>query len=69
MDNERQVLLEMCAPLDDGEPNEVDVIWQATYVCRPLLPVSKVCDKGQHVVTFDAEPLLPAEPKEEAAAL
>ena len=55
MDNEGQVLLEMLAPMEDGEFNEVDVTWQVTDVCRPLLSVSKVCDKGQHTVTFDAK--------------
>ena len=24
-------------------------------MCRPLLSASKVCDKGQHTVTFDAK--------------
>ena len=55
MDNEGQILLEMLAPLEDGNFNEVDVTWQVTDVCRPLLSVSKVCDKGQHTVTFDAK--------------
>ena len=55
MDNEGQVLLEMLAPIEDGGFNEVDVTWQVTDVCRPLLSVSKVCDKGQHIVTLDAE--------------
>ena len=53
MDNEGQMLLEMLAPLGQEEFNEVDVTWQVTDVCRPLLSVSKVCDKGQHTVTFD----------------
>ena len=55
MDNEGEILLEMLAPLEDGNFNEVDVTWQVTDVCRPLLSVSKVCDKGQHTVTFDAK--------------
>ena len=55
MDTEGQILLEMLAPLEQGEFNEVDVTWQVTDVCRPLLSVSKVCDKGQHTVTFDAK--------------
>ena len=55
MDNEGEVLLEMPAPLEDGGFNEVDVTWQTTDVCGPLLSVSKVCDKGQHTVTFDAK--------------
>ena len=55
MDNEGQILLEMRAPIEDGNFNEVDVTWQVTDVCRPLLSVSKVCDKGQHTVTFDAK--------------
>ena len=54
MDNEGQIVLEMLAPVEEeGEFNEVDVTWQVTDVCRPLLSVSKVCDKGQHTVTFD----------------
>ena len=55
MDNEGGILLEMLAPLGDGEFNDVGVAWQVTDVCRPLLSVSKVCDKGQHTVTFDAK--------------
>ena len=56
MDNEGQILLEMMAPLEEeGQFNEVDVMWQVTDVCRPLLSVSKVCDKSQHTVTFDAK--------------
>ena len=55
MDNEGQILLEMLAPLEDGKSNEIDVTWQVTDVCRPLLSISKVCDKGQHTVTFDAK--------------
>ena len=48
MDNEGQILLETLAPLGDGTFNEADVTWQVTDVCRPLLSVRKVCDKGQH---------------------
>jgi hypothetical protein len=57
MDNEGQILLEMLAPLEDGNGNfnPVDVTWQVTDVCRPLLSVSKVCDKGKHTVTFDVK--------------
>ena len=55
MDNEGQILLEMLAPLEGDKFNEVDVTWQVTDVCRPLLSVSKVCDKGGHTVTFDAK--------------
>ena len=55
MDNEGQILLEMLAPLEQREFNEVDVTLQVKDVCRPLLSVSKVCDKGQHTVTFDAK--------------
>jgi hypothetical protein len=53
MDNEGQILLEMLAPLEGEDFNPVDVTWQATDVCRPLLSVSKVCDKAKHTVTFD----------------
>ena len=53
MDNEGQILLEMLAPVEEEGYNEVDVTWQVTDVCRPLLSVSKVCDKGQHTFTFD----------------
>ena len=53
MDNEGQILLEMLAPVEEEGYNEVDVTWQVTDVCRPLLAVSKVCDKGQHTFTFD----------------
>ena len=55
MDNEGRILLEMLAPLEQGEFNEVDVTWQVADVCRLLLSVSKVCDKGQHTVPFDAK--------------
>jgi hypothetical protein len=55
MDNEGQIIMEMLAPLEDGEYNEVDVTWQVADVCRPLLSVSKVCDKAQHTITFDAK--------------
>ena len=55
MDNEGQIIMEMLAPLGDGEYNEVDVTWQVADVCRPLLSVSKVCDKAQHTITFDAK--------------
>ena len=37
MDNEGQILLEMMAPVGQGEFNDVDVTWQVTDVCRPLL--------------------------------
>ena len=53
MDNEGQILLEMLAPLEGEDFNPVDVTWQVTDVCRPLLSVSKVCDKAKHTVTFD----------------
>ena len=55
MANEGQIVLEMLAPLEDGQHNEVDVTWQIADVCRPLLSVSKICDKAQHTVTFDAK--------------
>ena len=55
MDNEGQIIMEMLAPLEDGEYNEVDVTWQVADVCRPLLSVSKVCDKAEHTITFDAK--------------
>ena len=55
MDNEGQILLEMLAPLEGGETNEVDVTWQVTDVCRPLLSISKVCDSGQHTVAFNSK--------------
>ena len=55
MANEGQIVLEMLAPLEDGQHNAVDVCWQIADVCRPLLSVSKICDKAQHTVTFDAK--------------
>jgi len=55
MANEGQVILDMLAPLEDGQHNEVGVTWQVADVCRPLLSVSKICDKAQHTVTFDAK--------------
>jgi hypothetical protein len=55
MDNEGQILLEMLAPLGDGQANAIHVTWQVTGVCRPLLSISKVCDNGQQTVTFDAK--------------
>jgi hypothetical protein len=53
MANEGQMVLEMLAPTEEGEHNEVDVTWQVADVCRPLLSVSKICDKAEHTVTFD----------------
>ena len=55
MANERHMILEMLAPLGNGQHNEVDVTWQVADVCRPLLSVSKICDKANHTVTFDAK--------------
>ena len=55
MDNEGQFVLEMLAPIEDGQHNAVDVCWQIADVCRPLLSVSKICDKAQRTVTFDAK--------------
>ena len=55
MANEGQMVLEMLAPLEDGQHGEVDVCWQVAEVRRPLLSVSKICDKAQHTVTFDAK--------------
>ena len=54
MANESQMVLEMLAPTEDGEHREVDVTWQVADVCRPLLSASKICDKAEHTVTFDA---------------
>ena len=55
MANEGQMVLEMLAPLEGGQHGEVDVCWRVAEVCRPLLSVSKICDKAQHTVTFDAK--------------
>ena len=56
MENEGQMALDMLAPLEDEDTyNEVGVTWQVADVCRPLLSVSKVCDKSNHTVTFDAK--------------
>ena len=54
MTNEGQIVLEMLVPLEEGH-NAVDVTWQVADVCRPLLSVSKICDKARHTVTFDAK--------------
>ena len=48
------MVLEMIALLEDGTHNNVDVTWQVADVCRPLLSVSKTCDKAARTVTFDA---------------
>ena len=50
--NDGHVVLEMLAPAGEGQFNEVDVTWQVADVCRPLLSVSKICDKAEHTVTF-----------------
>ena len=55
MANEGQIILEMLAPLEEGQHNTVDVTWQIADVCRPLLSVSKICDAAQHTVTFDSK--------------
>ena len=55
MANEGQTVLEMMAPLEDGEHNTVDVTWQVADVCRPLMSVSKICDNAKRTVTFDAK--------------
>ena len=56
MEHEGQIALDMLAPLGENDQyNEVGVTWQVADVCRPLLSVSKVCDKAQHTVTFDAK--------------
>ena len=54
MADEGQIVLEMLAPLEEGR-NAVDVTWQVADVCRPLLSVSKICDKARDTVTFDAK--------------
>ena len=54
MVNEGQMDLEMLAPVEEGQHNDVAVTWQVAEVCRPLLSVSKICDQAQHTVTFDA---------------
>jgi len=53
MANEGQMVLEMLAPTEDGAHREVDVTWQVADVCRPLLSVSKICDKAEHTAAFD----------------
>jgi hypothetical protein len=55
MANEGQMVLAMLAPTEGDNHNEVDVTWQVADVCRPLLSVSKICDKANHTVTFDAK--------------
>jgi hypothetical protein len=55
MANEGQMVLAMLAPTEGDHHNEVDVTWQVADVCRPLLSVSKICDKANHTVTFDAK--------------
>ena len=55
MANERQMVLAMLAPPEGDRHNAVDVTWQVADVCRPLLSVSKICDKANHTVTFDAK--------------
>ena len=54
MANEGQMCSEMLAPVEDGKHNEVNVTWQIAEVCRPLLSVSKICDRAKRTVTFDA---------------
>ena len=55
MANEGQIILEFLAPSEGGQHNTVDATWQVADVCRPLLSVSKICDKAKHTVTFDAK--------------
>ena len=46
MDIEGQIVLEMLAPIGDGQRNAVDVCWQIADVCRPLLSVSEDAKKA-----------------------
>ena len=54
MANGANMAVEMPARMEDGNHADVYVTWQVADVCRPLLSVSKICDKAEHTVTFDA---------------
>ena len=52
--NEGEVHLQMAAPTGtDGEFNPVNAVFQVADVCRPLMSVSRICDRGENTVTFD----------------
>ena len=54
MKNQGEVHLKMEAPTDkDEELNPVDAVFQIADVCRPLMSVSRMCDRGDNTVTFD----------------
>ena len=54
--NEGEMTLEMQAPTDkDGEFNPVNAVFQVADVCRPLMSISRICDRGDNKVTFDKQ--------------
>ncbi len=54
--NEGEVHLQMAAPTDDDEIfNPVNATFQIAKVCRPLMSVSRICDRGECTVTFDSK--------------
>ncbi len=54
MKNEGEVHLQMEAPTDKEDTfNPVNTVFQIADVCRPLIAVSRMCDKGDNTVTFD----------------
>ena len=56
MKNEGEVHLRMEAPGEkEGTFSPVDTVFQIADVCRPLMAVSRMCDKGDNTVTFDTK--------------
>ncbi len=56
MKNEGEVQLQMEAPGEKEDTfNPVNTVFQIADVCRPLMAVSRMCDKGDNTVTFDKQ--------------
>ncbi len=55
--------MEMKAPLGDKKFGDVDVLFRLADVCRPLLSVSRVCDKGDNTITFNSKRAVVKDPK------
>ena len=46
----------MVAPTEkEGVFNPVNAVFQIADVCRPLMSVSRICDRGGNTVTFDSK--------------
>ena len=54
MPNKGEIHLQMEAPLEKGgKTSPVNAVFQVANVCRPLMSVSRMCDRGDNTVTFD----------------